>query len=72
MFSSRNFRDLQDASAGQLSDTAIQQLNHRFSLVPRFFTEIWEYNWMEGGAPRQRGQAPPPYPAKFDPVCMHF
>lgn len=36
------------ATGGQLWDEAIAQFIHRFSWMPRFFTESWEYNIMEG------------------------
>lgn len=48
LFTAQNFNDLQDASAGQLQDVALEQIIHRISIVPRFFTDKWEYNWMEG------------------------
>tara|TARA_Y100000768_G_scaffold388696_1_gene386265 strand:+ start:2902 stop:4236 length:1335 start_codon:yes stop_codon:yes gene_type:complete len=48
LFTSRTFADFQNASAGQLHDRAIDQMIERFSLIPRFYTEMFEYNWMEG------------------------
>lgn len=40
--------DIQESSAGKLRENAIQQLIHRISIVPKFFTEQWEYNYSEG------------------------
>tara|TARA_Y100001970_G_scaffold168897_1_gene206539 strand:+ start:17317 stop:18651 length:1335 start_codon:yes stop_codon:yes gene_type:complete len=48
MIASRSFSDLQGASAGQLSDRAIDQIYNWITLIPGLFTMDWEYNYMEG------------------------